>query len=160
MKLTNLYIIYMAKTYKGKFTPKNKDKYKGDHTKIVYRSLWERQAFRWCDSSPRVIAWSSEEVVVPYLYQVDNKMHRYYVDLLVKFTDGSVVLVEIKPKKETMAPKVPKRKTKRYLEEVTTYIKNTNKWQAADAYAKKRGWKFEVWHEDTLKSMGIKIIKG
>lgn len=148
------------KTYKGKFTPKNKSKYAGDPTSITYRSLWERQVFKWCDTSPRVKAWNSEEVVVPYFYQVDKKMHKYYVDLLVKFDDGSVVLIEIKPKKETNPPKVPRRKTKRYLQEVTTYIKNTDKWTAAKAFAKKKGWSFEIWHEDTLKSMGIKIIKG
>lgn len=158
MKLT--IIIYMANTYKGKFTPKNKKKYMGDPTQIVYRSLWERQVFRWCDTTDRVVSWVSEEVVVPYRYQVDGKVHKYYVDLLVKFNDGSVVLVEIKPKKETMVPKVPARKTKRYIQEVTTYIKNTDKWQAANAYATKRGWKFEIWHEDTLKSLGIKLIKG
>lgn len=146
-------------TYKGKYRVKNINKYAGDHTKVTYRSLWERNAFRWCDSSPRVSKWNSEEVVVPYLCQLDKKMHRYYTDLLVCL-DGEVILVEIKPKKETTPPKKPTRTTKRYVNEVTTYIKNTDKWTHAKVYAEKRGWKFEIWTEDTLKSMGIKLLKG
>jgi len=146
-------------TYKGKYRVKNISKYAGDPTKVTYRSLWERNAFRWCDSSPRITRWSSEEVVVPYKCQLDNKVHRYFVDLLVCM-DGEVILVEIKPRKETTAPKKPARVTKRYVNEVTTYIKNTDKWQYAKAYAEKRDWKFEVWTEDTLKSLGIKLLKG
>lgn len=30
-----------------------------------------------------------------------------------------------------------------------------NKWEAANDYAKDRGWKFQIWTEDTLQSMGI-----
>ena len=69
-------------------------------------------------------------------------------------------MVEIKPKKETVPPKKPSRKTKRYINEVTTYIKNTSKWEAAQQYADHKGWKFQVWTEDTLTNLGIKLIKG
>jgi hypothetical protein len=40
-----------------------------------------------------------------------------------------------------------------------TYIKNQSKWQAAEQFAAARGWKFVIWTEDTLKAMGIKILK-
>ena len=53
-------------SYRGKYTIKDKSKYAGDHKKVVYRSLWERQAFRWCESNPNVVRWNSEEVVIPY----------------------------------------------------------------------------------------------
>ena len=36
-----------------------------------------------------------------------------------------------------------------------TYVKNMNKWEAANEYAKDRGWEFQIWTEKTLKSMGI-----
>jgi hypothetical protein len=39
-----------------------------------------------------------------------------------------------------------------------TYAKNISKWEAANAYALDRGWKFEVWTEETLKGLGIKIL--
>ena len=61
-------------TYKGKYKVKNKKKYKGDPTNIVYRSMWERHCFKWCDESSDVVEWSSEEIVVPYLYEVDIKV--------------------------------------------------------------------------------------
>ena len=67
--------------YKGKYTVKNKKKYAGDPTKVTYRSLWERNAFRWAESNPQVRAWNSEEVVVPYKCKTDNKLHRYFVDM-------------------------------------------------------------------------------
>ena len=145
--------------YKGKYTIKNKSKYLGDPSKVVYRSLWERQAFKWCEGSSRVKKWNSEEIVIPYKCKTDNRIHRYYVDLLVELDNRDIILVEIKPKKQTVAPKNPKRKTKRYVNEVMTYVKNTSKWEAAQQYAHHKGWKFQVWTEETLKNLGIKLLK-
>lgn len=145
----------MKKTYQGKYTVKNPHKYKGDITNIVYRSMWERHCFKWCDENTNVKSWGSEEIVVPYLYDVDKKYHRYFVDLKISFNDGTTLLVEIKPEKETNPPKNPGRKTKRYLNEGLTYVKNVNKWKAADSFAKDRGWKFVIWTEKTLSDMGI-----
>ena len=53
--------------YSGRYKPKNPKKYKGDYTNVIYRSLWEKHAFKWCDTNANVIEWSSEEVVIPYL---------------------------------------------------------------------------------------------
>jgi hypothetical protein len=124
--------------YKGKYQIKNTKKYLGDPTKVTYRSLWERQAFKWCENNPRVKRWNSEEIVVPYKCKTDGKLHRYFVDLLVEFDNKDII---------------------RYIREVMTYAKNTSKWTAADQYAKHKGWKFQVWTEDTLKNLGIKLLK-
>lgn len=140
--------------YKGKYTPKNKTKYKGDPTSITYRSLWERNAFRWCDDNPNIKEWSSEEIIIPYYYEVDKKYHRYFVDLFIEYTDGRKVLIEIKPEKET-APPTGARRTKRYISEGFTYIKNMNKWEAASEYCKDRNWEFQIWTEKTLAEMNI-----
>lgn len=140
--------------YSGVYKVKNRNKYRGDPDKVVYRSLWEKQCFAWCDRSTEVKFWSSEEVVIPYFYDVDKRYHRYFVDLLIEFQDKTV-LVEIKPKKETEPPKSKSRKTKRYIQEGLTYVKNRNKWDAAKSYAADRNWHFEIWTEDTLKQMGI-----
>ncbi len=130
-------------SYKGKWRPKNRNKYDGDPTKIVYRSLWERQSFRWCDNNSDIKSWSSESVVVPYKSATDGKMHRYFVDLKITFNNGNTVLVEIKPKRQT---KPPKKKA------------NISKWTFAEEYAKDRGWEFQIWTEDTLKDLGIKLL--
>lgn len=147
-------------SYKGKYTIKYPDKYIGDPKSIVYRSLWERQCFKWCESNPRVRGWNSEEIVIPYMSDVDGRLHRYYVDLLIVMENDEVFLVEIKPKKQTQPPKKPKRKTKKYAKEVATYITNTNKWGAAQKFAEQKEWKFQIWTEETLKNLGIKLLKG
>ena len=146
-------------SYKGKYKIKKPEKYLGDYTKVIYRSLWERQAFKWCESNSRVKAWNSEEVVIPYKCKTDNKIHRYFIDLFVEMDDGECILVEIKPKKETNPPKKPSRKTKRYINEVVTFVKNQSKWEAANQFADHKGWKFQIWTEDTLSNLGIKLLK-
>lgn len=140
--------------YKGKYRVKNPTKYNGDHTNVVYRSLWEKHAFKWCDDNSEIVKWSSEETVIPYLYEVDKKIHRYFVDLKIVYKSGRTIIVEIKPEKETNPP-VGNRRTKRYITEGYTYIKNMNKWEAANEYAKDRGWEFQIWTEKTLQAMGI-----
>ena len=34
------------------------------------------------------------------------------------------------------------------MTEALTYVKNMNKWEAANEYAKDRKWKFEIWTEN------------
>lgn len=96
--------------------------------------------------------------MIPYRCKTDGQIHRYFVDVKMEFTDGRVFLIEIKPQRETEPPVNPGRKTKRYITEVMTYVKNTSKWEAAHEYAADRGWHFEVWTENTLKKLGIKLL--
>ena len=146
--------------YSGRYRVKNTNKYEGDAKDVVYRSLWEKHAFKWCDNNPKVIKWSSEEVIIPYLYEVDKRYHRYFMDLKMVMEDGSTWLIEIKPDKETRIP-TGSRRTKRFISESMTYVKNINKWEAATEYAKERGWKFSNWTEknEPLKSLIPKSTK-
>lgn len=145
------------KFLQGVFRPKNPSKYKGDPTKIIYRSSWERKFMDYCDLKDSIVEWSSESTIVPYRYDVDGKMHRYFIDfkISVKEKDGKVqtYLVEIKPKKKTRPPKQPKRRSKNYVYESLEYVKNQNKWEAAKKYAEAKEWKFIVLTEAEL---GIK----
>jgi len=145
--------------YRGRFTPKNPEKYVGDVKNIVYRSLWERNTFRWIDDQSSIVHWNSEELIIPYVCETDKKLHKYYMDLWFQTRDGKNYIIEIKPKGQTKPPKTPQRKTRRYVKESLTYVKNQSKWKAASEFALDRGWTFEVWTEDTLKSLGIKILK-
>jgi hypothetical protein len=140
--------------YSGKYIVKHRSKYKGNVDNVVFRSMWERHCFSWCDNNSNVVRWSSEEVVVPYYWDIDKRMHRYFVDLKIEYTNGKTVLIEIKPEKETKLPKRPD-KSKRYINEAMTYVKNMNKWEAANSFAKDRGWEFHIWTEKTLNEMGI-----
>lgn len=140
--------------YKGKFQPSFPDKYKGDPTNIIYRSLWERKFMVYCDKNENVLEWGSEEIVLPYRSPVDGKIHRYFPDFYVKVKEstGNIkkYLIEVKPKKQTVKPKVPKRQTKAYLREVYEYAKNMAKWESAKEYCKDRNWEFKILTEDQL----------
>jgi hypothetical protein len=144
--------------YKGKYRVKHPAKYSGDPEKVQYRSLWERQVMRWLDDNKDVKSWSSEEVIVPYRCKTDNKLHRYFVDFYVQFKTGPPYLIEVKPEKETIEPKVPKKKTRGFVKQVMTYAKNQSKWEAATEYAHDHGMLFEVWTENTIKNLGIKLL--
>ena len=69
-------------TYKGRYIPTNPKKYKGDPSRIIYRSLWERKLMVYCDRNEKVLEWGSEEVIIPYLSPWDNKIHRYFPDFI------------------------------------------------------------------------------
>ena len=76
--------------YSGRYIVKNKSKYVGDFNNVIYRSLWERAGFSWCDKNPKIKGWSSEEIVIPYYYDVDKKYHTYYVDIKMVFEDKTL----------------------------------------------------------------------
>ena len=144
-------------SYSGKFKPKNYKKYKGDPTKIFYRSLWERRFMVYADSNPNIVEWGSEEVVIPYVSPLDRKRHRYFPDFYIKYTNnqGQTIreIIEVKPKKQLKPPVKPKRQTKGYLREAYEYARNQAKWHAAVEYCKDRFYEFKVMTEDEL---GIK----
>jgi len=142
-------------SYKGRFIPKNPQKYAGDVSNIIWRSTWERQVMNWLDLSKNVVYWSSEELVIKYYSPVDNKIHRYFPDFIVKIKkrDGKVMthVIEVKPEYQTKQP-TQKKKTKRFIEESMTYVVNQSKWKAAEEFCKDRGWVFQVLTE---KHLGI-----
>lgn len=143
------------KYYQGKFKPRNPKKYKGNPTNIFYRSSWELKFMNYCDLNQDIIQWQSEEVIIPYKSPLDNKYHRYFVDfyMKVKQPDGTIkeYLVEIKPKKQTQQPNLnPKKRTKYWISEVTTWGKNQAKWDAAREYCADRNWEFLILTEEHL----------
>ena len=144
-------------SYKGKYYPSYPKKYKGDPTNIIYRSLWERKFMVYCDKNERILEWGSEEITLPYLSPVDNKVHRYFPDFYIKVQENTGrikrYLIEVKPLKQTMKPKKPKRQTKNYIREVYEYAKNQAKWKAATEFCEDRMWEFKVMTENEL---GIK----
>jgi len=142
--------------HKRRYIPVNAQKYSGDPTNIIMRSSWETKFASWCDHNPSVIKWKSEETIVPYRCPLDNRIHRYFVDFQIQIKDKNDILktylIEIKPDAQTRPP-VPGKKTKRYLMETATYIKNQAKWEAAKNWAKDRGYGFTILTEHHL---GIK----
>lgn len=148
----------MYSKYQGKFRPRNIAKYVGNVDLIHYRSGWEFSVMLWLDNNDQVIKWSSEEVVIPYRCITDKKIHRYFMDFKITFKTGDVYLIEVKPRAQMSPPKRGKKTERRYLKEVFTYGKNTSKWKQAKKYAEDRGYKFQIWNEETLEKLGIKLI--
>lgn len=141
---------------KGKYIPINPQKYAGDLKSITYRSEWERLTMRWLDLNPDVISWNSEGIKIKYICGTDGGMHTYYMDFIVKFKNGSVLMIEIKPKKQTEPPTSGKGKKKStLLTEQLAYVKNISKWEAAIKYAKENNITFQIWTEVTLKKLKI-----
>ena len=140
--------------YQGIFRPKNPQKYIGDSNNIVYRSSWECRVMNWFDQNDDIVSWASEELIVPYKSPIDNRFHRYFPDFIVKVKtrDGTMktLMIEVKPKKQTIPPEPRKRVTKQYVTEVTTYGVNQAKWKAAHEYCLDRGWEFKIMTEEHL----------
>jgi len=140
----------------GIYVPQNKQKYKGrDYPR--YLSSWELKLFRFCDCNKDVLEWGSESIVIPYINPIDNKVHNYIVDAIIKLRTNEGIkkfLVEVKPYKQTIKPvnrltktnKVPKS----LLYEQLSYIKNTAKWNAAREWCKKRDMEFTILTEHQL----------
>ena len=143
--------------YKGKFKPKYPEKYIGDPTNVIYRSLWEMRLMRYFDQHPGILKWGSEELQIPYVSPIDNRIHRYFPDFIIqtKNQDGSIntTVIEVKPYAQTKEPDRNQPKSRRYIKEVYTWGVNQAKWKAAEDYCKDRRWQFKIMTE---KEIGIK----
>ena len=143
--------------YKGKYKVRAPYKYKGNPTKVIYRSLWELKFMTYCDTNINILEWGSEEVYMWYRSPVDNRAHRYFPDFYIKVRekDGTIekYIIEVKPQRQTKPPARPKRQTKGYLREAFEYAKNQAKWKAANEWCLDRGFEFKILTE---KELGIK----
>ena len=143
--------------YKGKYNVRAPYKYKGNPTKVIYRSLWELKFMTYCDTNINILEWGSEEVYMWYKSPIDNRPHRYFPDFYIKVREknGTIkkYIIEVKPQRQTKPPAKPKRQTKGYLREAFEYAKNQAKWKAANEWCLDRGFEFKV---ITEKELGIK----
>ena len=140
--------------YKGRYQPNNPLKYKGNFKNIIYRSLWELKFMKYCDRNQNILEWGSEEIVVPYRSPIDNRYHRYFPDFYIKVRENTgkikKYIIEVKPQKQCIEPKVQKKKTRSYVYQVCEYAKNQAKWKAAEEYCMDRGLEFKVLTENEL----------
>lgn len=148
----------------GWYTLKNPEKYINSNQSLTegkgvrYRSSWEERFFLFADFNRSVKKWSSEPFPIPYFNDYDQKMHRYFVDLYMEYIDKEGVtrrcLVEIKPLKETIPPKPPRKKTAKsalsFERAMKAYVTNQCKWRAAEEFCKKNGLEFRIITEEEL----------
>jgi len=141
-------------SYKGIYKPSYPEKYLGDFKNIVYRSLWERKFMVYCDTNENILKWASEEIYIPYISPLDNRIHKYFPDFYIKYKDTNnnikESLVEIKPKRQVNGPNLNKRVTKKQMYETLEFAKNQAKWKAAEEFCEDRRWSFQILTEDNL----------
>lgn len=142
----------------GRYVLKNPSKYLGVGKNPVYKSGLELRAFNWLDINSKVVRWGYEIIKIPYFFQIDSKIHTYFVDIYSEVIDknGNLAkyIAEIKSGSDIKPPVQPKSTNKRssrnYRKSLYTYIKNTNKWKAARQVADKMNWKFILLDEKVL----------
>lgn len=129
-----------------RYVVQNIDKYAGDPRRVVARSKWEMIYMQALDRSPMVRKWISEprNLNISYLDPLDKKVHQYWPDFLVQYTDGNIEILEVKPLKQSLAEKATNNYDKLML------VKNIAKWSAADRFAKAIGGRFRVITETEL----------
>ena len=140
--------------YKTRYKIKNVNKYIGNPSGIICRSLWERRVCRYLDENKNVTKWGSEEMSIPYYSPIDRRNHKYFPDFIAKIRkkDGSVktTVIEVKPKKQTMKPAKKRATNKNFIRESITFEINNSKWKAAESFCKNKGWKFVILTEEHL----------
>lgn len=130
-------------------------KVKDGNKYIEYKSSLERIAFSYADLNPKIKCFSVEPFCINYVKPLDNKVHRYFIDMYIEFINGCKFIVEIKSKSETVKPPKPKsynpKKLNTYKQQIETYIVNQAKWKQATEFANKKGLKFIILTEEQLK---------
>lgn len=158
----------MYKSHKGWYKLNNPSKFIRpldeymDSTKVInegtfvqYKSGLERIAFCYADLNPKIKYFSVEPFNIPYIKPLDNKIHRYFIDMFLEFTSGDKFIVEIKSHHETLPPEKPKVNTSRalirYKNALETYLTNQAKWKSAKEFAESKGMKFIILTEKELR---------
>ena len=119
----------------------------------------ELRLMNFLDENSQVIEWASEEFFIPYRSPIDGRVHRYFPDFWVKKKNESIC-IEVKPSTQCKPPKIEKKLTpkgrisKRYLTEVKNWGINSAKWEAAEKYCNKKGWRFVIMTEKDLTPNG------
>lgn len=133
---------------RGKYVPKNKDKYVGNKIP-TYRSSWELAFFRFCDNHPAVVNWASEAVQIPYRNPFTGKHTVYIPDVFVLYQDKNgkqhSELIEIKPTSQMTMESAGRNPQNR-----AAVALNHVKWQAAASWCKQKGIFFRIVTEKDL----------
>lgn len=138
----------------GKYVIQNPDKYVGNR-QPTYRSSWEWQFMKFCDTDGRILKWASEAISIPYKDPFTGRPTIYVPDFFIQYLDKQgrlqVELIEVKPANQTLREKVGKNRNNQLQ-----YAKNQMKWRAAYEWCAKQGIKFRILTENELFHNGAK----
>jgi hypothetical protein len=140
-----------SKYVTGDFSKYNPKKYTGDRP-IYYRSSYELRFMIIVELNPKVIKWSSEQIVIPYFMQekLPNgkkilRKHNYNSDFTIWLDTGEIYIIEVKPYNKS-----PQNNAQ--IKRDPDVYKNACKWKAALQFAKLKGYQFKVVNEKHLKT--------
>jgi hypothetical protein len=141
-----------TKFARGKFNMTQPEKYVG--TKMpTYRSSWEFQFMRFCDTNISIQKWASEAIQIPYRDPLTGRQTVYVPDFFIQYVDKNnqmhVELIEVKPASQTILERVGKNKYNQ-----AQYVKNQAKWAAANIWCKQQGIKFRILNENDMFHQG------
>lgn len=143
-----------GKFKQGLYTPRFPEKYIGDVTKIRYMSSYELNVHTYFDNNPNILRWASEEIAIPYVHPVDNKIHNYYPDYYIEYKNskGELIreIIEVKPDKQVKTPTKRGKSKKTQITEAVTHAINTSKWQYAKAFCDKLNITFRILTENHI----------
>lgn len=169
-----------GKYKKGFYKIQNVQKYIGNPSECIYRSSWELKFMIFCDYNENIKKWGSETAEIQYYLPNDHReleIHRYYPDFYIEKSnpkdtnDYRKYFLELKPYKE-YKPDIVRFNEGKYefiplsdgkslkahenwQYQAKTFEKNMAKWQAADAWCRKRGMQFKIAHEKILADWGV-----
>jgi hypothetical protein len=103
---------------------------KSTKPRSYYRSSWEKIAMEKLDLDPAVTQWTHEPTWISYTH--DGVKRRYVPDFLVRYEDGTTVLMEVGVKSVKDMPQ------------------NISKRSAAQTFCEERGWMFRLLTEQDI----------
>ena len=106
---------------------------------VIFRSGLELEFINYCENNPSIKRWASEPIKIRYYSRLDDKEMNYYPDFVIEKTNGSRIIVEVKPKSQTYKPTAYDN-----LWAKEAWVKNMDKWVAAYRFAKKHNMSFVI----------------
>lgn len=137
----------MSKYHQGRYQVKNPHKYIGSQPPMC-RSSWEMVFCKMCDEHPNIVKWASENIKIPYMNPVTNRMANYVPDFMIQYIDKDgnqhVELIEIKPSTQTTMENA-----KSKSDQLAIAV-NAAKWEAASKWCQSQGIRFKIINEDQI----------
>lgn len=106
---------------------------------IKYQSALELNFIKYCEACTSIAKWANEPFSIQYYSRLDKRMHEYFPDFIIESVNGQRTIIETKPMEQTMKPSC---NSSQWLKQ--QWVKNVDKWHAANEYAKAHGMKFMI----------------
>ena len=120
-----------------------KNRFQKNHAQksLTFRSNWEVAFANFLDGNKNVKECKND---YPMRYRDKfntQKLKTYYIDFFVNMTDGTTMLIEVKPLK-SLQMRVTTKSIRYKQIHTTNYLKNLAKFEMVEMFCQKMKWKF------------------